>query len=110
MTTPEDIESEVDVESVGAAILEVEKKEEIELPVMEKGQTKYYKNVDVNPELYGNQKRDIWKLLEEYSDIFTDKPNWTTLGEHEIQLTSIEPYVSNHIQYLTQHEKYCLMK
>jgi len=56
---------------------------------MEKGQTENYKNVDVNPELDGNQKRDIWKLLEEYTDIFTDKTNLTTLWEHEIQLTSI---------------------
>ena len=91
MTNAEEVESESDFETVGAAILEVEDTEEIKLPVMEKGQTENYKNIDVNPELDENKKRDIWKLLGEYSDIFTDMPNLTTLGEHEIQLTSIEP-------------------
>jgi len=30
--------------------------------------------VDVNPELNGEQKSQVWKLIEEYGDIFSDVP------------------------------------
>jgi hypothetical protein len=82
---------ELDYESVGAAVLEIEEKEEIDLPVIEQEQKETFRDVDVNPELDDGQKKEMWKLLEEYSDIFTDKPNITTLGTHEIHLTSEEP-------------------
>jgi transposase InsO family protein len=55
----EDVENELDFENAGAAILEVEDTEEIELPVMEKGQTENYKNVDVNLELDEDQKKEV---------------------------------------------------
>jgi hypothetical protein len=78
-------------ETVGAAILEPEDQEEIELPLLEPGQKETYKDVDVNPELDETRSKEIWNLLEEYQDIFSDKPNKTTLGTHEIKLTSTEP-------------------
>ena len=57
---------------------------------MEQGQTETNKDVDVNPELDDDKKAEVWKLLEEYLDIFSDKPNLTNLGTHEIKLTNTE--------------------
>lgn len=46
-----DTEEELEYETVGAAVLEPEEKEEIELPLLEPGQTETYRDVDVNPDL-----------------------------------------------------------
>jgi len=86
-----EVDEDMDYETAGAAILEPEVREEIELPLLEQGQTETYKDVDVNPELDDDKKAEVWKLLEEYRDIFSDKPNLTNLGTHEIKLTNTEP-------------------
>jgi len=37
------------------------------------------------------QSRRVWKLIEEYKEIFSDVPKTTHLLEHDIKLTSKEP-------------------
>ena len=50
-----------------------------------------YKDVAVNPELSPEQKEQVWNLLREFSDIFTDQPGTTHLVEHKIVTTTSEP-------------------
>ena len=58
-----EIDDDMDYATAGAAILEPEEREEIELPLLEQGQTETYKDVVVNPELDEDKKADVWKLL-----------------------------------------------
>ena len=50
-----------------------------------------YKNVNINPNLNENQKREIQDLIYEYRDIFSSKPGCTNLTEHKVTLTDTEP-------------------
>ena len=54
-------------------------------------QKETWEDVDVNPELSQDQSRRVWKLIEEYKDIFSDVPTTTHILEHDIKLTSEEP-------------------
>jgi len=53
-----------------------------------------WKDVDVNPDLSTAQSRRVWKLIEEYKEIFSDVPTTTHLLEHDIKLTSKKPVYS----------------
>ena len=53
-----------------------------------------WKDVDVNPDLSKAQSRRVWKLIEEYKEIFSDVLTTTHLLEHDIKLTSEEPVYS----------------
>jgi hypothetical protein len=53
-------------------------------------QKESYSNIQVNPELPENKRKQVWKLLEEFQDIFTDVPKVTHLDEHEIRLLNPE--------------------
>ena len=59
--------------------------------IYNKEQKETWRDVDVNPELNAEQKRQVWELIEEYDDIFSDVPTTTTLLKHQIKLTSDEP-------------------
>ena len=37
------------------------------------------------------QQSEIWELLDEYSEIFSDVPSVTHLIEHKVELTETEP-------------------
>jgi len=52
------------------------------------------KDVDVNPDLSKAQSRRVWKLIEEYKEIFSDVLTTTHLLEHDIKLTLEEPVYS----------------
>ena len=54
-------------------------------------QKETYKDVDINPNLSEKQKKQILRLLEEFSDRFSDVPQVTTLGEHSIKLKVEDP-------------------
>ena len=54
-------------------------------------QTETYKDVVINPDLDEQQKRDLFKLLVMFKDIFSDLPGYTKLVEHKIDLISTEP-------------------
>ena len=53
-------------------------------------QKETYRDVEVNPDLQESQQQQIWELLEEFQDIFSDVPKITNLGEHEIKLRSTD--------------------
>jgi len=50
-----------------------------------------YLNVQINPDLEPVKHREIRDLLEKLRDVFTDVPTVTNLGDHSIQLTSLDP-------------------
>jgi len=50
-----------------------------------------WKDVKINPELSCEQTERVKQLLYEYRDILTDVPKVTTLGEHQINVTTDEP-------------------
>ena len=49
------------------------------------------RDVSVNGASSDSQKADVYVLLEEFSDIFSDLPGTTHLGEHKISVTTEEP-------------------
>ena len=59
-------------------------------------QKETWKDVDVNPELSRDQSCRVWRLIEEYKDIFSDVPTTTHILEHDSKLTSEEPVYSKY--------------
>ncbi|XP_053406591.1 uncharacterized protein LOC128559314 [Mercenaria mercenaria] len=53
--------------------------------------TETYRDVCVNEQLSREQKAEVYALLEECKDIFTDVPGTTDLEEHKIDLTDETP-------------------
>ena len=79
-------------ETIGAAILEHHNDDkEAKVELWADGGTENYRDVKINPNLTAAQTEDVKQLVYEYREIFTDVPNVTTLGEHQITLTSDEP-------------------
>ena len=81
-------------QSTGAAILEpgdVMDSFETEISTINPHQKETINDVKINCELTNEQQQDVKQLLSEYQDIFTDVPNITNLGEHDINLTTAEP-------------------
>jgi len=54
-------------------------------------QKETWRDVNINPELTPKQSRQVWNLVEEYKDIFSDVPTTTHILKHDIKLTSQEP-------------------
>lgn len=78
----------------GAAILEpvdIEDDEIAPLSLISAEQTETYQEVEINPALTEEQRKQARQLLYEFKDIFTDVPQVTNLGEHDIKLTSDDP-------------------
>ena len=65
--------------------------EDTSLSFPEMTQTETISDVNINPELSQAHTEQVITLLEEYSDIFSDVPGCTSLGEHKIELTTNEP-------------------
>ena len=77
---------------LGAVVIEDDQDVEIRHRTEYSGQQKEtYKNVNVNPELSHEQRKEIEELLAEFGDIFTDVPKVTNLGQHAIDVTSADP-------------------
>jgi len=90
---PESVDA-ADSQVTAAAILEPEEEfidQGPELETLNPLQKETIKDVKVSPKLSESQQADVQALLEEYQDIFTDVPSITNVGEHGIQLTSVEP-------------------
>ena len=76
----------------GAVVIEDNQDVEVRHGTEYSGEQKEtYKDVNVNPELSHEQKKEIEELLVEFGDIFTDVPKVTNLGEHSIEITSTDP-------------------
>ena len=59
-----------------------------------KEQKETWRDVNINPELNDEQKRQVWELIEKYGEIFSDVPTTTKLIKHQINSTSEEPVYS----------------
>jgi len=78
------------VEALGAAVIEYDGEEEDDLLVsFTSNQTETYKDVQSNPDLSPENRREFENLIKEFKDVFTDVPEVTNLGEHCILLTSV---------------------
>ena len=85
----------VEIGAIGIAVIEPETEKPIGVVDDEnlldignlKG-TETYKDVRISEDLTAEQ---VIELLEEYQDIFTERPGTTDLGEHQIELTTADP-------------------
>lgn len=87
-------ETSVPVHITSAAILEPEVElpaSETELGTINHHQKETIDDVKISSSLTVEEQCEVKQLLLEYQDIFTDVPNITNLGEHEIHLTTTEP-------------------
>ncbi len=48
-------------------------------------------NVDIAPELTGDQRDQVKGILREFAHVMTDKPGLTTMGTHSIKLSTSDP-------------------
>lgn len=79
-----------DQDDVGSDSIRLE--EDIgQLPIANMEQTETWKDVHVNPNLNETEKCQIWELLTEYQDIFSDVPTVTNLVTYDIKVKSDEP-------------------
>ena len=53
-----------------------------------------WKDVQINPELNDNQRDTLEALLQEFSDLFSEHPNRTSVCEHVIDTGEAEPFRS----------------
>ena len=54
-------------------------------------QNENYRHVNINPQLSQEQKVEVENVLSEFQYVLTDVPKVTSLGEHSIELSSLEP-------------------
>ena len=62
-----------------------------EITVCENEQKETYKNADIYPALEEDKRDQLMGLLHAFQDKFSDVPDSTDLGEHQIQLLADEP-------------------
>ena len=91
---------DVDIQVAGTAMLEQDENDEELLPyelplnLYSECQKETVRDVKVNPELTLAQRNEVFALLAEFDEVFTDIPSVTNLGEHSIELTSSTPVYS----------------
>jgi hypothetical protein len=79
-------------------------------------QKETWRDVDINPDLEHEVKSQLWKLVQEYGDIFSDVPTVTNVMKHKIELTSDIPVSSKpykipiHLQDAVDGEIQTLLK
>ena len=80
-----------DVEVTAATmIIHESEDEDIDL-IIPGGPSENYRDIQYSPHLSSQQLKEAKDLVQEYQDIFTDKPGSTTMEEHKIELTTEEP-------------------
>jgi len=83
-----------DQNEILGALAVIESENEVGIEPMEEVsvvQKETFQDVQVNPELEPEKRQQVFELLSDFQDIFSDIPKVTTLGEHSIKLTSSEP-------------------
>lgn len=53
--------------------------------------TETFSDCKISPDLKPEEVRQLTDLLQQYSDVLSDKPGYTTLAKHDIKLTTDEP-------------------
>jgi len=85
-------EEETEIHELGAVVMEDSEEAEVrDNTEYSSEQKETFRDVNVNPKLSDERRKEIEELLAEFSDIFTDAPKVTNLGQHSIQLTSSDP-------------------
>ena len=88
------------VEVAGIAVIEYEGEESdrdmddeelLELPKLPVQQTEVVHDIRISKHLSPEQRHEVSRLLEEFSDVFTDVPGVTNLVEHKIEMVTDEP-------------------
>jgi len=87
----EDVSGNDVTKEVNALVVEADNGMENDMSLYVDMQTETFKDVRINPEFTKEQKMEMVELLEELRDVFTDVPGLTALGEHSINLTSMDP-------------------
>jgi len=80
-------------EVIAATVLEEGPADELEmsLPGGDRGSSETVNEVHVSDELDAEQQRQLWQLLHQFEDIFSDRPGLTHVIEHQITLTDNNP-------------------
>jgi len=87
-------ETEPEIQQLGAVVIDEQQEFGNNLgqsTEFQNEQKETYRDININPELPIEKRREIEELVVEFADIFTDVPKVTNLGEHKIELTSSEP-------------------
>ncbi|XP_077987486.1 uncharacterized protein LOC144442090 [Glandiceps talaboti] len=85
---------------VATAVIESSDEDERDASLIELVQTvptemtESVENVKVSDKLHDIQQRELREVLREYSDVLTDIPGQSKLGEHDIKLTTNDPVKS----------------
>jgi len=82
-----------EIQEVAVAVLEEETDDQLEVCLHSsiEGDYETVLDVHISPDLKEDQREELLKLLDEFSDIFTDLPGKTSVAEHRIQLTDDRP-------------------
>jgi len=83
-------------ENVSFFTHEVHSDEDIPPSLPTKGQTETWEDVKISESLEPEQQEQLKALLEEFSDIFSDKPSRTDLIQHEIKTFHDRPVRQKH--------------
>ena len=86
------------VESVN--LMEEQEVQEEKIPVWEADSRTTVQQVKFGSQLQEKEKEELEKLLQEYSDIFCDKPGLTTKMEHRIKSHHNRPSDYHHTESL----------
>jgi hypothetical protein len=87
-TEADDVTAEPDeavLEAMAAAILDSTELDDAKIHTFQPERKETWRDVDVSPELSSDRQDEVNLLLRQFSDIFTDVPNRTDLGEHQIR-------------------------
>jgi len=86
-------EKSSDLENVAAAAIEDETDEDVELmlPGLSPGGSETVKDVHISNDLSDEQQQQLWQLVNEFQDIFSDRPGEIKEVEHRIRLTGDNP-------------------
>ena len=90
----EDVSNNDVTQEMNAVVVEADNEMENDMSLYVDMQTETIKDVRINPELTEQQRMEVMELSEEFQDVFTGVPGLTTLGEHSINLTSMDPVYS----------------
>ena len=112
MGVVEDSDSELDDNDEDDRIV----KESGKMELYNVTQKETWRDVDINPDLDDKTKNQLWKLVQEFGDIFSDVPTVTNVMKHKIELTSDVPVSSKpykipiHLQSAVDEEIQTLLK
>ena len=52
-----------------------------------------FKNIEECELLKGEGKKKFWEVLKKYKVIFSNKPGWISIYEHELKIKDVKPFI-----------------